>query len=112
MNKRASENKESLSLRTYRVYKKKYPYAIVVVDAGQGQYRTFLKDAELVSSIVKVYSLPGGDKVPVTILDEEQLNCYLPRIVKEGHKVAICSVMDFEALEKESKARQLSLDFS
>lgn len=112
MSKKVSENKESLSLRTYRVYKKKYPFAVVIVDVGHGEYRTFLKDAELVSSISKVYSLPGSDKVPVTILVEEQLNCYLPRIVSEGHKIAICHVMDSDSLEEQSETRQLCLDFS
>ena len=111
MNKKVSGNKESLSLRTYRIIKRKYPYTIVFVDEGHGQYRTFLKDSKLVSSIVKVYSLPGGDNVPLTILDKEQLNCYLPQIIIEGNKVVICQVMDSEELEKKSEARQLSIDF-
>ena len=59
MNKKVSGNKESLSLRTYRIFKRKYPYTIVFVDEGHGQYRTFLKDSKLVSSLQARPALVG-----------------------------------------------------
>ena len=79
--------------RQYLKVKKSYPDAIVLFRLGDF-YETFDDDARLASQELEITltsrNMGKGLRVPMAGVPSHSLETYLARLIKRGHKVAIC----------------------
>ena len=91
--------------RQYLKVKSAYPDALLLFRLGDF-YETFDGDAELASRELEIAltsrTMGKGLKVPMAGVPAHALESYLARLIKKGHKVAIC-----EQLTDPSKSRGL-----
>ena len=89
--------------RQYLRIKQRYPDAIVLFRLGDF-YETFDEDAHLASrelEIVLTSKAMGKNlKVPLAGIPAHSLESYLARLIKKGHKVAICEQLTDPATSK------------
>ncbi len=89
-------------MRQYDEVKEKHPGTILLFRVGDF-YETFADDAELVSKelgITLTKRNNGGDQTPLAGFPYHALDTYLPKLVKRGHRVAVC-----EQVEDPSEAK-------
>ncbi|NGP77440.1 DNA mismatch repair protein MutS [Balneolaceae bacterium YR4-1] len=89
-------------MRQYDDIKEKHPGTILLFRVGDF-YETFADDAELVSKelgITLTKRNNGGDQTPLAGFPYHALDTYLPKLVKRGHRVAVC-----EQVEDPSEAK-------
>lgn len=100
----------------YRVLKQKYPDAILLFRNGDN-YETINKDAELTAQILGLtLRKPKGFKL-IVAFPANCLESYLPKLVRAGHRVAVCDQLEKEKLPsieplREINSRQLENNFS
>jgi len=90
-------------MRQYHEIKKEHEGAILLFRVGDF-YETFADDAELVSEelgITLTKRNNGGDQTPLAGFPYHALDTYLPKLVKKGHRVAVC-----EQVEDPSEAKK------
>ena len=79
--------------RQYLHVKRQYPDAILLFRLGDF-YETFDRDAELAARELEIVltsrEMGKGQRVPMAGIPYHALDSYLARLVKKGHKVAIC----------------------
>ncbi len=89
--------------RQYLNVKHSYPDAIVLFRLGDF-YETFDDDARLASQELEITltsrSMGKNLRVPMAGVPAHSLETYLARLVKAGHKVAICEQLSDPALSK------------
>lgn len=88
----------------YFKLKAKYPDAILLYRVGDF-YETFADDAIKVSEILGIVLTKrnnGGNDIELAGFPFHSLDTYLPKLVRAGHRVAIC-----EQLEKPSKEKKI-----
>ena len=89
--------------RQYLRIKQRYPEAIVLFRMGDF-YETFDDDARLASVELDIVltsrSMGKGTKVPLAGIPAHSLEPYLTRLIKRGHKVAICEQLSDPAASK------------
>jgi DNA mismatch repair protein MutS len=86
------EHKLTPLMKQYAETKEKYPGSILFFRVGDF-YETFNEDAVLVSKelgITLTKRNNGGDQTPLAGIPYHALDSYLPKLVRRGHKVAIC----------------------
>ncbi len=89
-------------MRQYDEIKEKHPGTILLFRVGDF-YETFSEDAELVSKelgITLTKRNNGSDQTPLAGFPYHALDTYLPKLVKRGHRVAVC-----EQVEDPSEAK-------
>ena len=87
-----STKKQTPLMRQYFEIKEKHPGTILLFRVGDF-YETFADDAVLVSKelgITLTKRNNGGDQTPLAGFPFHALDSYLPKLVKRGHRVAIC----------------------
>jgi DNA mismatch repair protein MutS len=87
-------------MKQYFAVKAKYPEAIMLFRVGDF-YETFAQDAITTSRVLGITLTKrnnGGSDIELAGFPYHSLDTYLPRLVRAGHRVAIC-----EQLEKPSK---------
>ena len=84
-------------MRQYWDAKKKYPDAIMLFRMGDF-YETFEKDAEETSKILGIALTKrangAASSVPLAGFPYHALNQYLHKLLKAGHRVAICEQVE------------------
>ncbi|OGF50866.1 MAG: DNA mismatch repair protein MutS [Candidatus Firestonebacteria bacterium RIFOXYA2_FULL_40_8] len=116
------DKNESLTpmMRQYREIKKQYPDAILFFRLGDF-YEMFFEDAKLASSILQiVLTKRGGGRNPKepgeTVVSDAVPMCgipfhssvnYITRLIKSGHKVAICEQVEDPKLAKGLVKREI-----
>ena len=89
--------------RQYLSIKHRYPDAIVLFRLGDF-YETFDEDARIASKELDIVltsrSMGKGLKVPLAGVPAHALETYLARLIKKGHKVAICEQLSDPAASK------------
>lgn len=89
--------------RQYLDIKSSYPDAIVLFRMGDF-YETFDHDAKLAAKELEITltsrSLGKGLRVPMAGVPAHSLDTYLARLIKKGHKVAICEQLTDPAASK------------
>ena len=89
--------------RQYLKIKGSYPDAIVLFRLGDF-YETFDEDARLASRELEITltarSMGKGLRVPMAGVPAHALDTYLARLIKKGHKVAICEQLSDPATSK------------
>ena len=96
--------KQTPLMRQYNEIKEQYPGTILLFRVGDF-YETFSEDAILVSKelgITLTKRNNGGDQTPLAGFPFHALDTYLPKLVKKGHKVAVCD--QTESPEEAKKA--------
>ncbi|MFK7808180.1 MAG: DNA mismatch repair protein MutS, partial [Saprospiraceae bacterium] len=91
-------------MQQYFGVKAKYPEAIMLFRVGDF-YETFAEDAITASRVLGITLTKrnnGGSDIELAGFPYHSLDTYLPRLVRAGHRVAIC-----EQLEKPSKERKI-----
>lgn len=91
-------------MEQYFSLKSKHPDAILLYRVGDF-YETFADDAKIVADILGIVLTSrnnGGSDIALAGFPHHSLDVYLPKLVRSGHRVAIC-----EQLEKPSKERKI-----
>lgn len=76
------------NVMTYDAMKAKYHDAIIIMRIKDG-YVTFRKDAELLNKECGV-TVECGNGIQSAAFAQPMLDVYLPRLVRNGHRIAIC----------------------
>lgn len=76
------------NVMTYDAMKAKYQDAIIMVRIKDG-YVTFRKDAELLNKECGV-TLEHSNGIQIAAFAHSMLDVYLPRLVRNGYRIAIC----------------------
>lgn len=83
-------------MQQYNAIKGKHPDALLLFRVGDF-YETFGEDAVKASKILGIiltHRNNGGDKTELAGFPHHSLNTYLPKLVKAGHRVAICDQLE------------------
>jgi DNA mismatch repair protein MutS len=101
----ATLKSETPLMRQYNEIKQKHPGTILLFRVGDF-YETFSDDAILVSrelGITLTKRNNGGDMTPLAGFPFHALDTYLPKLIRKGHRVAVCEQTEDPA---EAKARK------
>tara|TARA_Y100000589_G_scaffold95998_1_gene90586 strand:- start:631 stop:3213 length:2583 start_codon:yes stop_codon:yes gene_type:complete len=96
--------KETPLMQQYFSIKKKYPESLLLFRVGDF-YETFGEDAVKSANILNIILTKrsnGGSNIELAGFPYHSLNTYLPKLVKAGHRVAIC-----EQLEDPKKTKKI-----
>lgn len=99
------QKNETPLMRQYNEIKEKHPGTILLFRVGDF-YETFSDDAVLVSKelgITLTKRNNGGDMTPLAGFPFHALDTYLPKLIRKGHRVAVCEQTEDPA---EAKARK------
>src|SRR5699024_8645987 len=91
-------------MRQHQKVKAENPDAILLFRVGDF-YETFGEDAKLVSQelgITLTKRNNGADQTPLAGFPYHALDTYLPKLVKNGHRVAVCDQVEKPADAKKS----------
>ena len=95
--KAAEKHKETPLMRQYNQLKAKYPGALLLFRVGDF-YETFGEDAIKASKILDIVltkrSNSSATAVELAGFPHHSLDTYLPKLVKAGHRVAICDQLE------------------
>lgn len=98
-------------LRQYQVVKSEYPDAIVMFRMGDF-YEMFGEDARLAADVLDIVLTSRNkgetDALPMCGVPHHAVSSYLARLVKAGHKVAICDQMEDPKLAKGIVRREVT----
>ena len=92
----AKGRKTTPLMEQYNGIKARYPDALLLFRVGDF-YETFGDDAETTAGILDIVLTQrnnGGDQTALAGFPHHALNTYLPRLVKAGHRVAICDQLE------------------
>ncbi|HYW34408.1 MAG TPA: DNA mismatch repair protein MutS [Balneolaceae bacterium] len=95
-------------MRQYHNIKEEHPESILLFRVGDF-YETFADDAELVSEqlgITLTKRNNGSDQTPLAGFPYHALETYLPKLVKKGHRVAVCEQVE-DPSEAKSSGRKV-----
>jgi len=94
-------------MRQYFEIKEKHPGTILLFRVGDF-YETFSDDAVLVSrelGITLTKRNNGGDMTPLAGFPYHALDTYMPRLIRKGHRVAVCEQTEDPAEAKAQKRK-------
>ncbi|MCC5925955.1 MAG: DNA mismatch repair protein MutS [Bacteroidetes bacterium] len=94
-------------MRQYFEIKDKHPGTILLFRVGDF-YETFADDAILVSKelgITLTKRNNGGDMTPLAGFPYHALDTYMPKLIKRGHRVAVCEQTEDPATAKAQKRK-------
>ena len=83
-------------MKQYNAIKAKYPDALLLFRVGDF-YETFGSDAILASKILNIILTSranGGSRIELAGFPHHSLDTYLPKLVRAGHRVAICDQLE------------------
>lgn len=86
------------NLKQYEELKAKHPDAVLLFRVGD-RYQSYSDDAKLSSNVLNIPILQGEDttskkKVEVTSFRYGELDTYLPKLIRDGNRVAICDQLE------------------
>lgn len=108
-----NENKSTMipipNLKQYEELKTKHPDALLLFRVGNN-YQSYADDAKLSSKVLSLPILQGVDTssqkpVEVTSFRYGELDTYLPKLIRDGNRVAICDQLEApkQSVQEESK---------
>ena len=90
-------------MKQYNAIKAKYPDALLLFRVGDF-YETFGQDAVKASSILNIILTSranGSSRIELAGFPHHSLDNYLPKLVRAGHRVAICDQLEDPKLTKQ-----------
>lgn len=107
----ASKVSETPMMAQYKKFKKTYPDAILLFRVGDF-YETFGEDAIKASNLLGITltkrSNGGASNVPLAGFPHHALDTYLPKLVRQGKRVAICDQIEDPKLTKKLVKRAVT----
>lgn len=103
----AKQKNETPLMRQYNEIKAKFPGTILLFRVGDF-YETFADDAILVSKelgITLTKRNNGGDMTPLAGFPYHALDNYMPKLIRRGHRVAVCDQTEDPADAKARKSK-------
>jgi len=103
----AKQKNETPLMRQYNEIKEKHPGTILLFRVGDF-YETFSDDAVLVSKelgITLTKRNNGGDMTPLAGFPFHALDTYMPKLIRKGHRVAVCEQTEDPADAKARKSK-------
>lgn len=98
--------KETPMMKQFREIKETYPDAVLLFRCGDF-YETYMEDAVLAAKILGITlthrsngGTPTGAPMEMAGFPFHALDTYLPKLVREGHRVAICDQLEDPKLTK------------
>ena len=96
-------SKETPLMKQYREIKEKYPDSILLFRVGDF-YETFHEDATVTSKVLGIVLTRRGSGInketKLAGFPHNSLDTYLHKLVKAGHRVAICEQLENPKLTK------------
>ena len=95
-------DKLSPAMRQYHHFKSRYPDAVLFFRMGDF-YETFYEDAKLCSKVLGIALTArskGDNAIPLAGVPYHAVDSYLHKMIKAGHKVAVCEQIEDAALAK------------
>lgn len=103
MAKKEEKKQETPLMGQYNTIKKKYPDAILLFRVGDF-YETFGKDAIITANVVGIVLTKrhngSASEIELAGFPHHSLDNYLPKLVKAGHRVAICDQLEDPKMTK------------
>lgn len=103
MVKSATADTETPLMKQYNTFKAKYPDAILLFRVGDF-YETFGEDAKRASAVLGIVltkrSNGKATEVELAGFPHHSLDTYLPKLVRAGHRVAVCDQVEDPKLAK------------
>lgn len=98
------QRKLTPAMEQVRMFKEEYPDCILFMRMGDF-YETFWGDAKICARELDIVLTsrskdPEGNPIPLAGIPYHAVDLYLPRMVKKGHKVAICEQVEDPKLAK------------
>ena len=90
------EVKETPLMKQYNDIKSRYPDALLLFRVGDF-YETFGNDAIIASKILEIIltnRANGSSKIELAGFPHHAIDNYLPKLVRAGHRVAICDQLE------------------
>ena len=95
--KMSKKDKETPLMKQYNGMKRKYPGSILLFRLGDF-FETFGEDAEIASSVLGITLTKRNNgaagQIPLAGFPHHQLDNYLPKLVRAGHRVAVCDQIE------------------
>lgn len=95
--KSSKKNKETPLMRQYYQIKAQYPGALLLFRVGDF-YETFGEDASIISKLLDIVltkrSNGAAGDVPLAGFPYHALDTHMPKLVRAGHRVAICDQLE------------------
>lgn len=102
MNKPGSDSETPL-MKQYNTFKAKYPDAILLFRVGDF-YETFGEDAKRASAVLGIVltkrSNGKASEIELAGFPHHSLDTYLPKLVRAGHRVAVCDQLEDPKMAK------------
>lgn len=103
MIKSATSETETPMMKQYNAFKGKYPDAILLFRVGDF-YETFAEDARRTAAVLGIVltkrSNGKASEVELAGFPHHALDTYLPKLVRAGHRVAVCDQLEDPKLAK------------
>ncbi len=102
MEENTDNTKLTPAMRQYMHFKEQYPGVVLFFRMGDF-YETFYEDAKLCSQVLGIALTcrnKGDNPIPLAGVPYHALDGYLHKMIKAGHRVAICEQMEDAALAK------------
>jgi DNA mismatch repair protein MutS len=100
----AKKGTDTLLMQQHRAIKQRYPDVILLIRAGDF-YKTFGEDAVVASKVLGIIltkrNNSATDSSEVANFPHQTLDSYLHKLVKAGHRVAVCDQLKTSRIELE-----------
>ena len=82
--------------------KKKHPDALLLFRCGDS-YKCYEEDAIKAAEILRLTDIVEEDKITVASFPYHALDTYLPRLIRAGHRIAICDQLETPKPKKQAQ---------
>ena len=82
--------------------KKKHPDALLLFRSGDS-YKCYEEDAIKAAEILRLTDIVEEDKITIASFPYHALDSYLPRLIRAGHRIAICDQLESPKPKKQAQ---------
>ena len=82
--------------------KSKHPDALLLFRSGD-VYRCYEEDAIKAAEILRLTDIVEDDKITIASFPYHALDSYLPRLIRAGHRIAICDQLEAPKPKKQAQ---------
>lgn len=94
-------------MKQFYDFKKKHPDALFLFRCGDF-YETYEEDAETIARELGITLIKRSDGTKEAGFPHHALDTYLPRLVRKGHRIAICDQLEDPKLTKKLVKRGIT----
>ena len=101
----------SVMMKQFANLKEKHPDAVLMFRVGDF-YELYEQDAHTAADLLGIITTDGPDGVTACAFPHHALDAYLPRLIRSGHRVAICDQLEDERITKRIAKRGITATVS